>query len=111
MIHQADSRQLGKVLEVIADRGLHGGNVGTVVAYVNHGRWVADCPCGGSELVAVGERFDCGSCGGRGTVEWPDNMNQVEVALGRRRFTKNQNWLPGETMADLEAQNVLMGVD
>ena len=40
----------------------------TVLAYVNHGRWVADCACNGGELVAPDEMMLCGSCGARNTV-------------------------------------------
>jgi hypothetical protein len=75
-----------------------------VVAYINHGRWVADCPCGGAELVAEDRLMVCGSCAARSEVIFPPNVTVLESALAAR-LKKNKNWKPTETVADLLAEN------
>lgn len=75
-------------------------------AYVNHGRWVADCPCGGAELVAEGRRMVCGSCGLNSPVTFPANTDEIERVLHERRDTAARNWYPGETVEMLEAENM-----
>lgn len=81
-----------------------------VYAYVNHGRWVANCHClGGAELVTEGEEFLCGNCGSVRPVVWPADIEQIEAALARRP-TVNQNWQPGETVQLLAAENLVRGI-
>jgi hypothetical protein len=86
------------------------------IAYVNHGRWVADCPfCDGGELVTPEDpRFFCLSCGHLGTtaeggwlaVGFPSTEAQAaidqELAL---RPEPNRNWLPWEPVEKLVAEN------
>lgn len=79
---------------------------GQIPAYVNHGRWVADCPCGGAELVAEGRRMVCGSCGLNSPVTFPANTDEIERVLHDRRDTAARNWYPGETVEMLEAENM-----
>lgn len=82
----------------------------TVDAYVNHGRWVADCPlCNGAELVAPGEAMLCGSCGATHTVVFPDHATDIEEALAKRPAMK-RNWNPDETVDELIAQNIERGI-
>lgn len=88
-----------------------------VVAYVNHGRWVADCPsaaCTGAELVDPEDpRFYCLSCynapfGGRWLrVRFPPERQRraIERALLERPRARNRNWLPGETVELLEEEH------
>ncbi len=88
-----------------------------VTAYVNHGRWVADCPdrlCGGAELVDPDEpMFFCLSCYNAHAgmawipVQFPDETERhaIETALLARERTQNRNWLPGESVDDLQEEH------
>lgn len=89
----------------------------TTHAYLNHGRWVADCPggCNCALRLEPGSDYDCspihaksptGSCclAMKSAVIWPDNIAEIEAAV-RQRPARNQNWQPGETIALLEAEN------
>ena len=86
---------------------------GTVNAYINHGRWVADCPdCSGAELVNKTERkFWCESChntfnnGKCRRVIFPRNWNAIEKVILARPNLKNRNWKLSETIKDLKRQN------
>jgi ribosomal protein L37AE/L43A len=72
---------------------------GEVVARVDWGRWLADCPyCGGAELVSKKTGiFYCLSCGmarqdGRPMrAVFPDDMEEIEAEL-KTRGVKWQNW-------------------
>ena len=83
----------------------------TIYAYINQGRWVADCPCNGAEIVEPGEDMLCGSCSMVSTVAFPDEKTrqQIETALLKRHPLK-QNWTVEETVAELEAQNIENGL-
>lgn len=91
-----------------------------IVAYVNEGRWVADCPlCNGAEWVDLRDpRFFCQSCfnadagGGFLPVEVPDPEERAEIdtALSRRP-AGNQHWTRRETAADLRAENRAHGLE
>lgn len=100
-----------RVEATIAAAGHDRHPVEPVLAYVNHGRWVADCVCGGAELVAADHPFLCGSCGGEGPVVFPagDVLAQVEELLAVRP-TLNRNWRPHETFNDLLAENIDAGL-
>lgn len=99
------------VAQVVADRELSRHDIGSVVAYVNHGRWVADCTDdNGAELVEPGERFLCGSCGAEADVVWPDDIPAAEAVL-RVRPLSNRHWYPQrETVSDLAAENTERGL-
>ena len=78
-----------------------------VLAYVNEARWVADCPCGGSELVAEKEDMLCGSCGTVAPVKFPSKKKTEDIErLLNLRPPANQNWYPHETVDELLAQNI-----
>ena len=82
-----------------------------IVAYVNLGRWVADCPCNGAEIVEPGEDMLCGSCSMVSTVVFPDSETKIKiesVLLQREPF--HQNWHPDETVDELVAQNIENGL-
>ncbi len=94
------------------------GTQGQVIARVNHGRWIANCPfCAGAELVEPGEIFFClgadpdGGMAKNGNhpmaVVFPENRAEIEQALQARPI-ENQNWESGETISDLVAENVEM---
>lgn len=88
-----------------------------VVAYVNYGKWVADCPdCRGAELVDPEEPiFFCLGCFNREAenrfrrVIFPPAKfrNEIENALLDRPALENRNWYPSESVAELIAENVL----
>lgn len=105
-----------------------------VVARVERGRWIADCPnCGGAEWAADGVPFFCFSCGNSDidgdarTVVFPSNRREIEVALlERNAITFGQlspisqtlnakpsiqnctrEWHPGETVNELRSAHKL----
>lgn len=87
-----------------------------VQAYVNHGRWVADCECGGAEIVDPARpTFFCVSCGNAGhggqsrAVEFPDYVAGIEIILAVRPII-NRNWLVGESLLDLARENKAHGL-
>jgi len=92
---------------------------GASLVYANFGRWVAECACssatefgtpGNPPMLASGWR--CVECGDANEAVWPtpDMMHGVERLLLMRRYRKNQNWYPGETLEDLQRENALHGV-
>lgn len=103
-----------------------------VKAYVNQGRWIATCHCGGAEAVDPDEPFFyCFVCGNRETdgnprlVIFPKNIREIETELLKRPVIEIQgrnaverafqalpavgrlarNWTPDETLDDLKKQN------
>lgn len=87
-----------------------------LAACINHGRWVVICECGDAQLASADDpRFFCVSClnerqGGKWRpVTWPEQRSDIEQVL-RERFTEHANWLPGETVEQLRAENVENGV-
>lgn len=97
------------------------GMADTVVAYayVNHGRWVVDCPfCLSAQLTSPRDRrFFCVECGnvnagGRWLrVQWPDaDLAQIEKNLGVRPRVETRNWTVGESVLRLQAENTANGL-
>lgn len=100
------------------------------VAYVNEGRWVADCPSEGCTgaiiLFPAPAGFLCAGCfnGEIGhryrPVTWPAERSEIEAALVERPVPATRNWsgrarpgwglTRGETVDDLAAENVARGV-
>lgn len=84
------------------------------VAYVNHGRWVAECAtedCAVAHLVEPSDRFQCEECGLSYRVTWPLCKTQIDRALDRRPVPRTRNWYPNETVTDLHEENKAHGVD
>lgn len=89
------------------------------LAEINHGRFIANCPfCSGAEKVYPDDPiFFCAHClmqkveGQYIKVIFPDakRMAQIEEILSKR-MPQNQNWHPGESLAQLKRENKLMGV-
>lgn len=87
----------------------------SVAAYVNHDRWVADCPaCGGGmeawpenpEVACIHDGLIFGA-----TFPHANTVRAAKEALDRRPFMENRNWYPDrETPADLRAENRKHGV-
>jgi hypothetical protein len=95
----------------------------SALAYVNWGRWVAECPADGChdarELVAGQASVRC-ALGHTSPVKWPGGAQAVTAitnALNKRPDDKNRNWFPGghpvaaalnaptdQTPADLDAE-------
>lgn len=83
-----------------------------IAVYVNEGRWVVACPdCGGAQLAARDDhRFMCNECanvaiGGRWRPTiWPRQAAAIEEVLDARP-SRNQHWLPGESVAQLRLEN------
>jgi hypothetical protein len=66
-------------------------------AYVNWGRWVADCPvrCGGALSLSSGQAtFACPECRSLSQIDWPANVDEIWAALQERPAPKFQNWFP-----------------
>lgn len=96
-------------------------------AYVNYGRWVADCPaeCGGAMTLEGRQNlFACAVCKQINQVEWPPNPDEIFETLLRRPLAKNRNWFPkdhflalrgnmphGQTVKELEEEAEANGVD
>jgi len=95
----------------------------TIKARINHGRLIADCPdCAGAEFAALGMQFYCTSefpgpqgyqaaamAGRVYDVEFPPDLSEIWSVL-HARPEENQNWEPGETLAQLRAENEAHGL-
>ncbi len=93
------------------------------LAYVNRGRWVADCPfrCPGVEgtgsELARGDWFICRNClnaavdGQRLPLLWPpaEHVRAIEAALAVRDVD-HQNWNLNESIGALMVENVEHGL-
>lgn len=102
----------------------HGGSLpplehvaGDVHAYVNHGRWVADCPCGGALIVSSREPwFWCTDCGNVANdhkwrhVIFPRQKKLIETVLMARPRSDNRNWRKGGALATLRHENLVHGI-
>jgi hypothetical protein len=97
-----------------------------MVAEVNHGVWIAPCACRSPGdpspgcLVWVSIPFGwCIRCGNavaggrwRRVVLPPDDERAaIEAALAARPEIGTRNWAPGETVADLHADNAAHGLE
>lgn len=88
-----------------------------VIARVNHGRWIGDCPdfaCGGAEFVSFENPvFFCCAC--RNAMVGSDYLpvdepgpgvrQEIEAYLRARPQPQSRNWHPGETVAQLRDEN------
>ena len=78
-----------------------------LVAYLNWGRWVADCPCNSGLLIGNGSGvYRCRDCGERSQVRMPVEWQEAE-RLCRNRPPKHRNWREDETIAGLIAENIM----
>ena len=79
------------------------------VARVDWGRLIADCPCGGAEMVWIEgpHAIWCARCGNAALAgQWrpvalPDLLHEIILALDARHHRKDRNWLPGDTVESL----------
>lgn len=100
-------------IELVIDNGT-APKVEAVEVYVNHGRWIAECPdCHGAQLASRADlRFMCNNCanaviGGLWRpVVWPKDPDKIAALLEERPLAHTRNWTPGESLRDLKAENV-----
>ena len=81
-----------------------------VTAYVNDGRWVADCPCGSGILLVPGWTLGtCFECGGIASIVWPSEKDIVAIddALGARTKRSTMNWTPVEAVDALTLETLV----
>jgi hypothetical protein len=86
---------------------------GVAYAEANWGRWVARCVrpwCTNAIALEPGQvEFLClggpDACGYSTVVIWPPDPQAIEAILGMRPVRRTQNWLPGEHLEDLLAEN------
>jgi hypothetical protein len=73
---------------------------------------VVDCPvCSDALKLAPGDSlFACWGCGAEAEVVWPVNPAAIERLLLMRPLAQSRNWLPGETLHDLLAENIAHGI-
>ena len=106
----ADKYVRARVETALAKAGVETFQGETVNAYINHGRWVADCPCNGAELVSPDHTMLCGSCGAEHKVKFPGPKTRAEIErLLDLREPNNRNW-KFEPVSELEAENVEHGI-
>jgi hypothetical protein len=89
---------------------------GTVEARIEHARWIVDCPnCNSAEFAFEDKLFMCSTCnnsdiqGKIRKVVMPKDRKDIESVLGKRLIV-NRHWLPKESLKDLTAENLIMGV-
>ncbi len=99
-----------------------------IKAYINNGRWAANCPdpeCAGCEVVDYGDPvFMCLSCGNLRnrhggqtrlypvSFPMPDKRKEIENILLKRNRRVNRNWESElETKEDLEKENIKHGLE
>lgn len=101
-------------VRMLAERGItsHHDDERPMRAYVNHGRWIIDCPC--MNGVIVSREWGSACCFACGavyvTLAFPAESDAIEAALLARPYRHQQNWFPGETVADLQRENAAYGV-
>jgi hypothetical protein len=86
---------------------------GMVYARVYCGVWIVDCHvCRSALAVPVGTTAaECWDCGELLTpIAWPPDPGGIELLLSHRRVRHTRNWLPGETLEDLLAENAEHGI-
>lgn len=83
-------------------------------AHISHSRIVADCPnCNNAEFVWRDGPYimACANCGNADignklrVVIMPEILGGIEELLMKRPNPATRNWIPGETLEQLEAEN------
>jgi hypothetical protein len=106
--HRAALAKIGKELLVERSPSV---NIRGVNAFVNHGRWIAQCECGGAEVVDPEDPFFlCLSCLNAEfkermrLVRFPAGRGLVEAALMARKDPRTRNWAVGEPVERLREE-------
>lgn len=85
-----------------------------VLARLDVGRWIGDCPlgCRGADAVSQSDRiFMCLSCGADYIwypVVFPDNIQEIEEEVTGRKSIMGWSWNPGETIEELRAESLAL---
>ena len=87
-------------------------------AEANHGRWIVVCPdCAGAQFACPDDRrFMCNECANAAVggfwrpVIWPKERAKIDELLMLRPDPKTRHWVPGESVANLKAENKANGV-
>lgn len=97
---------MGKKL--IKEQGIDDGPA--LKPYVNRGRWIVKCECGGGEFAFDDGLFMCRSCWNSKhghkyrRVIWPRSRKRIEMLLMARPLD-NRNWFNDELVSHLVAEN------
>jgi len=86
-------------------------------ARINYSRYIADCPnCSNAEFVFEDKLFLCSVChngdiqGKVRRIELPTKRVEIENILVKRKI-RNRNWATGETIKQLEQENISNGLE
>lgn len=95
------------------------------LAYINWGRWIADCPadCGGAlSLEPAQSILACPECHQISEIDWPSDADGIWEELTLRPVPRTRNWFPvghplalragcahGQTVADLRDETAAHG--
>ena len=97
---------------------------GELRAYINHGRWMVECPLQGCEHAVIASMeepvFFCSACGNVGNdghsfgVVFPRWWRALErelikrpIPMGKTRMSAStRNWRPGESLNDIKRENI-----
>jgi hypothetical protein len=83
---------------------------GVYIARVEHGRWIANCPCYSGVLVnPEWPKAGCLECGRWWPVVFPQNWRDIEDVLLARPRASQRGWI-GESIEKLEDENRAHGV-
>ena len=92
-----------------------------MTAFVNHGWWIVPCSADDCRAILFADRSVC-ECRDESVCDHPTIPCGVPIEatlpawrgdidrLLTTRPRRNRNWSPGETLADLKAENLLHGV-
>ena len=83
-----------------------------LTCYASAGRWVADCPeCnGGIACWKDNPQGACLSCGRIYPIRFPKGWETAGRLLDDRPKQRQRNWLPGEPVSHLAAENTAHGI-
>lgn len=82
------------------------------VPFIVCGKWVVLCACGDAPIASPAwDEARCLQCGAiYHGLSWPSERAEIEAALVARPRALLRTWVPGETLADILAQNAEHGV-
>ena len=83
-----------------------------LVARVDFGRWLGDCPCGDAPVIDPEWSLACClTCGAiYRAIVMPDDAKAIEAALLERPYPLNRFWFTYETVDDLRAETAANAV-